>query len=507
MAEYEILIEECIRTRLTSNDVKEPLVMSRLARAFGLQDATQAGIGLAKTLAMVLPAFAIVFQVSTTFWTIFIAESLGGGDYLAGITIVSFLVVIQLIVQTIFDYPTGALGDHIGQRWVIASALFCYAIAFWITSTLTYTTEFIVYVAIYGLMGFGASQESGAFHAWFDNNYRVAMPQDKDRKAYGVFWGKVGFIWQISSTLVLIPGSIIATIFFRQLVFQIQAIACILLAFVVLSIIKDLPGAREVSESKSFKEYAGLMKDGVRFLFSSRFVSLVLFGEVFLWAIGTVWWQIVLFPLYFAYLFNDVTVSSFRTLVFFPEAFGQERSGVIAQRFDPVKWTPRLRFFQFLGVVFNILLAAIIFAMPPPTEAVDIIGLYIFDVPIIEMPVQSVLPIVLLFIIFIITDLIGGIANILNQRVFLDVVPNRIRNSIYSLQPTIAMMMAIPFILLFGWLLPLHGFPTTFMLMAIVTLFGTLLIVQGFRNPIPQAELVVPAEEEAIEIVGDLEVT
>ena len=47
--------------------------MSRLARAFGLQDATQAGLGLAKTLAVVLPAFAIVFQVSTTFWTMVLA--------------------------------------------------------------------------------------------------------------------------------------------------------------------------------------------------------------------------------------------------------------------------------------------------------------------------------------------------------------------------------------------------------------------------------------------------
>lgn len=481
--------------------------MSRLASAFGLQDATDAGLGLAKTLAVLLPAFAIVFQVSTTFWVIFIAESLGGGDYFAGITMVSFLVVIQLIIQTIFDYPTGALGDHIGQRWVIASALICYAIAFWLTATLTYTTEFSVYVIIYALMGLGASQESGAFHAWFDNNYRVAMPQDKDRKAYGVFWGKVGFIWQISSTLVLIPGSIVATVFFRELVFQIQAAACILLAIIVLVKIKDLPGAREVTESKSFREYIDLMKDGVRFLFSSRFISLVIFGEVFLWAIGTVWWQIVLFPLYFAYLFNDVAVSSFRTLVFFPEAFGQERSGVIAQRFDPVKWTPRFRIFQFLGFVFNIILAVIIFTLPPPPDPVNVVGLYIFDIPLIEMPAQSVLPMVLIFVVFIVADLMGGIANILNQRVLLDVVPNRIRNSIYSLQPTIAMMAAIPFILLFGWLLPLHGFPTTFALMALVTLVGTLLIIQGFRNPIPQAELVVPAEEEAIEIVGALEVT
>ncbi len=479
--------------------------MSRLARAFGLEDATEAGIGLAKTLAVILPAFAMVFQVSTTFWVIFIAETLGGGDYLDGITMVSFLVVVQLVVQTIFDYPTGALGDHIGQRWVIASALFCYAIAFWLTSTLTYTTEFFVYLIIYGLMGFGASQESGAFHAWFDNNYRVAMPQDTDRKAYGVFWGKVGFVWQISSTLVLIPGSIIATLFFRTLVFQIQAIASLLLAITVLLVIKDLPGARESSEGKSFKEYTGLMKDGVKFLFSSRFVSLIMFGEMFLWAIGTVWWQIVLFPLYFAYLFNDVAVSSFRTMVFFPEAFGQERSGVIARRFDPVKWTPRFRILQFLGFVFNILIAILIFTLPPPSEAINIVGLYIFDIPIIEMPAQSVLPMFLMFILFIVADLFGGIANILNQRVWLDVVPNRIRNSIYSLQPTIAMMMAIPFILLFGWVLPLAGFSVTFGLMAVVTLIGTILIVLGFRHPVPKAELIVPADEADIEIVETLE--
>jgi hypothetical protein len=56
---------------------------------------------------------------------IYIAESLGNGDYFAGLTLVGFLAIIQMAIQTALDYPTGALGDWIGQRYVIASALLC----------------------------------------------------------------------------------------------------------------------------------------------------------------------------------------------------------------------------------------------------------------------------------------------------------------------------------------------------------------------------------------------
>ncbi len=481
--------------------------MSRLARVFGLGDASEAGLQLAKTLAVLLPAFAIVFQVSTTFWVIFIAETLGNGSYIDGIAFVSFLVVVQLVVQTILDYPTGALGDHIGHRWVIASALVCYGLAFWLTSMLTYATEFPVYVVIYALMGIGASQESGAFHAWFDNNYRVAMPHDTDRKTYGVFWGKVGFIWQISSTLVLIPGSIVATIFLRELVFQMQAIASIVLAGFVVFTVKDLPGAQPSSESKTFKEYIALMKDGVRFLFSSRFVSFILFGEILLWSLGFLWWMLVLFPLYFAYLFNDLAVSTFRTMIFFPQAIGQERSGVLAKRFDPIKWTPRFRALQFMGVLFNLLMALVIAFFPPPLDSANMVRLYLFDILLIELPEQSVLPVALFFIIFVVTDFLGAIANILNQRVMLDVIPNRIRNSIYSLQPTIAMIIAIPFLVLVGWLLPNTGFPPTFGLMAVVGLLGTILIANGFREPKPEPAALVPADTEDIDSLEDIGVT
>jgi len=483
--------------------------MNMLARLFGLEDATQSGLRLAKTMAVILPLFAATFQISTTFWVIFISESLGSGNYFNGLVFVGILTVIQFGVQVILDYPTGALGDHIGQRYVISSALLCYAVAFWLTATLTFTTPFLVYIVIYALMGLGSSQESGAFHAWFDNNYRVAMPNDKDRKQYGVFWGKIGMLWQLSSILVLIPGSILATIFFREAVFIIQALSCVGLAIVVMIVIRDLPGARDETETRSVRQYGGLLKDGVKFLFSSRFVALLLLGEVVIWSMGTVWWNIVLFPLYFAYLFNDIAVSSYRTLVYIPEAVAQERSGIWAKRFDPVKWTPRFRFLQFLGFGFNMVIALIIFAFPPPLEATNMVGLFIpfTDITIIEMPAASVVPMALIFIVFIVTDAFGSLAGILTQRVMLDVVPNKIRNSVYSLQPTLTLLLAMPFVALFGWLLPQSGFPLVFSLMAIVALVGTLMIVAGFKNPIPKVESITPATEEAIDVVGEMEAT
>ena len=56
------------------------------------------------------------------------------------------------------------------------------------------------------------------------------MPHDKDRKQYGVFWGKVGMVWQLVSTLVLIPGSWLALIYGATWVFQLQSILSFVLA-------------------------------------------------------------------------------------------------------------------------------------------------------------------------------------------------------------------------------------------------------------------------------------
>jgi MFS family permease len=105
---------------------------------------------------------------------------------------------------------------------------------------------------------------------------------------------------------------------------------------------------------------------------------------------------------------------------------------------------------------------------------------------------------------FTLTGLFGGFAEILTQRILLDVIPNKIRNGMYSLSPTIATIFAIPQIALFGWLIPTAGFPVTLASVGIVALIGVVMIRKGLSYPIPMKHddiaktesisLAVPAE-------------
>ncbi len=478
--------------------------MSRLSGFFGLQQAGDEAIRLVRLMLVFMPAMAAAFMLSTTFWMIYIAESLGGGDYMAGLRMVGVLVVIQLLVQTVLDYPSGVMGDYIGQRYVIATALICYGLAFWTASTVSESSPFVYFVIIYVLMGIGQSQESGAWLSWFDNNYRVAMPHDRDRKMYGMMTGRMGMVFQVISTLVLLPGAWLAVMFSRVAVFRLQAVLSLVLAVAVLRLIKDLPEAEVLRRQQRAAAggYRKTFSDGLSFLVSNRFVLFVFTGEMLLAATGLVWWQIVLFPFYFVYLLTDVAVSGFRTLVFIPNAISQERSGIWSRRFDAVKWVPRFRLLQFGGFVFYALLAMTTYLLVPPgIGSAQLVAVFIplTNIPLFEVPVQSVPALILIFIIFTIGDFMGGFAEVLSQRIMIDVIPNRLRNSMYSLRPTLSIICAIFLIPLFSWLLPTHGLSWTFSVMAVVALLGTLLVRHGYSYPISPQRDIMAQESQSIQ--------
>ncbi|MHA2222950.1 MAG: hypothetical protein ACXAAO_12960, partial [Candidatus Thorarchaeota archaeon] len=110
--------------------------MSRMKAFLGLPDANEKVLRLAKIMAILGPLANVTFVLSTTFYVIFIAEALGGGPgmYLQGMGLVGTLVVVQMVVQILLDYPTGAIGDWIGQRYIVSSAAVSYAIAFFMVS-------------------------------------------------------------------------------------------------------------------------------------------------------------------------------------------------------------------------------------------------------------------------------------------------------------------------------------------------------------------------------------
>jgi MFS family permease len=128
--------------------------------------------------------------------------------------------------------------------------------------------------------------------------------------------------------------------------------------------------------------------------------------------------------------------------------------------------------------------------LPPITEGAIIVEILLpfTDIVIMEIPQKFIIPIVLLLCTFIFTGLFGGFSNILTQRLLLDVIPNRIRNSIYSLMPTVAMMLALPQIVIIGFTIQHFGFPVSLTICALISLVGVLMIKKGLSYPIPTPE-------------------
>lgn len=469
--------------------------MSKLKSFLGLPDANERVLRLAKIMGILGPLANVTYTLSTTFFVIFIAEALGGGPgmYLQGMGLVGTLVVVQMLVQILLDYPTGAIGDWIGQRYIVASASVSYAVAFFMVSLVTSETPLIYLVVVYAIQGFAQSQQSGAWGAWFDNNYRVAMPGDTDRKQYGVFWGRMGMMMQIFATASLIPGGILAVVFSRPWVFQVQGFLALILSVLVFKLVRDFPEVEEQRKGRpEMGEYVSILKGGVSFLFKHRFVRNIVVGGMLATSSIMVWGNLILFPMYFLYLITDVAVASFRTTLFLPNVVAQERSGVWSRRFDPKKWIPRFRFMQTCGFVFFWVFALIMWILPPaPPNGNTLIMYWPFTtVQILTLPLENLLPIAIIFMTFVATSFFGGFAEILTQRVLLDVIPNRIRNSMYSLSPTIATLFAIPQIAIFGWIvaIPGIGFPLTLALCGIISLVGVILIRKGFQHEPPEID-------------------
>jgi len=214
--------------------------VGRITSYFGLGNAKPEVVRLTKIYTSLALFMQVAFTISTTFYLIFVAESLGNNNFIVGMTYVGILVIVEMAIQTLFDYPTGVIGDWIGQHYILATAYLTYAIAFSLVSTVTTTSPFILLVLIYSLMGFAGSQQSGAIDSWFDNNWRVSMPEDEGRKEYGVFLGKLGMLFWLTNILILIPGGILATVFGRPWVFQIQAIMCVIISILSWKLVRNL---------------------------------------------------------------------------------------------------------------------------------------------------------------------------------------------------------------------------------------------------------------------------
>ncbi|MFX0185120.1 MAG: MFS transporter [Candidatus Hodarchaeota archaeon] len=366
----------------------------------------------------------LLLFLSNTFFVLFSIDKIGFA--LTGVTL-SFTFLIQLL----FDYPSGSLGDWIGQRWVLSISFACYGIAFFLMTTAQTFTNFMI-IAFFN--GFGNAQNSGAINTWLDNNYQKVIEQaDPERKAYGFSRARVLTMTRVASAVAFMTGGFLATQISRQFVFGLQAIFALIIIIPIYILVRDekIDESLKINTSNqsSSNSYLAHLVGGVKFLISSKAPFFFITGTALIFASFAIWGSLILLPLYFGYAGSDDIAATLRTSAFVIGVPISLYIAKISQRFQKDQ-IPLLTFlFVFLFYPGFILVITLI----PITNELNLAGCIITVIWL-----NALIP------------TLFDLGTILRQRVMLDLVPSENRNAVYSLIPTIISSMGI-------FLLPISG--------------------------------------------------
>ncbi|MHA2364821.1 MAG: MFS transporter [Candidatus Hodarchaeales archaeon] len=356
---------------------------------------------------------SFIILLTSTFWILFIIDSIGVAE--AG-----FIVSFMLLIQFILDYPTGSLGDYIGQKLVLISACICYAIGYFL---LYFANSIQLFLIISVLNGIGNAQSSGVISSWLDNNYKyIGKNADKERKIYGLFQSRFTSLNNIVLALTFLIGGYLSISLTRRGVFLIQSFLIIGLIILISILLEDLPELkRQRSKSSGFKEYYKYLKGGITFLSNKKTNFFFIVGISIYNLTWLIWGNMVLFLLYFAYTGSDEFLGILRTIVFI--------NGVIL-RIYPVAWinkrisnSKQSNFQSFLIFIHLIIYFPTLFILSywfPANNTFHLVGI-----------------IILIIIQNIFNSFLLGLESIIRSRIMLDLVPSENRNAIYSLIPSL----------------------------------------------------------------------
>ena len=426
------------------------MLFSPLIRFLGVSDhLPKRAQYLIQKFLVIASAYSSLFFISGTFYVLFVLDIVSYEE-------LGKLAALSFIVQAVFDYPSGTLGDWIGQRWILAIAFISYGISYWL---LAFADSFESLAIVYILSAFAASQESGALQAWFDNNYKTATDDiDPERKFYQKFLGKFnmiqGFIWAFT----ILIGGFIATYLFRETVFVLQAVGMIILGIISIFVIKDLPGTKK--SEQSVKKYFGLLKEGVMFVVTTKHIFFFVVGLCLLNSMWMIWGNMILFPMYYGYTGSDLGAGIFRFIAWINQSATASYAGKISTKLNFRRWIPRLEWLVMFGYFTSFALILFIF---PLKESLNLA------------------PIALAIIAFAFFDFSANIMFVLRQRFYLDTIPNHIRTSIYSLIPTTVLIVSAFFMIFAGSFIEDYGFTITLIGMACIGTIAALIMYYGFR--------------------------
>jgi MFS family permease len=410
--------------------------------------------------------FIYVFSIMLTN-TFLILHAL---SYLS-IPLLGIILAFQFAVQAIIDYPTGAIGDWIGQRWLLFVAALSYGFAFIFISQ---ASDFFGILIAFILVAFAQSQESGTFISWLDNNYKIIATEDEDRRIYSQFFGKFTMLYQIITAISFIFGGLFVVFINRQVMFLFQGILLGIISFVLLFSIRDHKSIQR--RKPDFKTYFQYLGGGVKTVTKNKTLRLMILGLVISGIGFTIWSGLILFPLYEGYGKSDSWIAILRSTIFILSAICTGIAGIISKRIHKLqKWLS-------LAVL--------------STDVLFFLGIYIM---LVINPVPLAFTLISLIIVgftFTIAFTPRYMADVLKPRFFLDVIPDQNRNAVYSLIPTLILIVSTIAVPLGGILIETVGRELMILILAGNGFVGSILTAYAIYTHKIEEKI----EKEAVEL-------
>jgi MFS family permease len=404
-------------------------------------------------------------MISSTFIFLYIIDEVG-------IVALGLILSISFVVSAVTDYPTGVLADLLGHKWVLSVAYVLFSIS---TILLIFADSVTDFIVTYIVLALANGQASGALQSWFDNNYKkYSQDEDPKREIYREFLGRASMFFQYTGSIVFLVGGIIASSLGgsegRIVIFSIQAIGMMALAVVFVFV---LDTTQEVKKEES--TYIEMLKEGISYSFSSRMMTYYVIAAVIIIAISEVWYSLVLFVVYFGYTDSDAGAGVLRWLIWFVGAMITGKAGTISKKLTEKPWIPRLSF-TFISIMFGF--TALVVAIKPIT---------------VETASYNLFGALLIFLIIVVGGFFLEIYTFLTQKLFLEIVPDNLRNSIYSLLPTLGLLIGAILVFPIGSVIESSGLAVgivIIILIAFVGVFFEFLALQLYEPP--DEEIVKP---------------
>lgn len=408
-----------------------------------------------KRYALIKISESFILSLSEIFYFLYLIDLLGYFN-------TSLIVSIIFFTQTMSDFPSGVLGDLIGQKKVLTIAYVLYGCTFFLFLRATDLWSFVLLGILFGL---ARAQQSGSLQTWIDNIYsEYVQDNDPERKKYGFNMARIEYLDWLSLAVSFLVGGFIATQDSRKVVFKIQIISIVFLIILVIKLLK-IPSTHTEFENQNTtnpkKGYTHYFSSSLKFLFSTKERFFILLGLVIWRVYIIIWGTLILLPIYYGYSGSDKLSGIIRTIVYVNGII----IGIAISKFSlklKNKDISRLMLIHSISFFSSIFLLLTFIHV---NNTFNPIG---FGITILIYAVCN--------------GVILGLIFILIPRVQINIIPSENRHGIYSLIPSLVSLIAVIILPITGKLIQENNdLRFGVIICFVLTIMGLVLTINGFK--------------------------